>query len=117
MSTIDVRQYQTAEGRIPVSEWLCQLRDSAARARITARLDRLTEGLRGDWRSVGHGVSELRIDHGPGYRVYFAQHASTVVILLCGGDKGTQTKDIERAHAYWKDYKARSFTQCAVSRR
>lgn len=116
MNSIDVRQYQTAGGRIPVSEWLCQLRDTVARARITARLDRLAEGLRGDWRSVGGGVSELRIDHGPGYRVYFAQHATTVVILLCGGDKDTQAKDIERAHAYWKDYKARGITQCAVPR-
>lgn len=114
MSPIDVRQYQTTDGRIPVSEWLCQLRDTATRARIASRLDRLAEGLRGDWRSVGHGVYELRIDHGPGYRVYFAQHAFTVVILLCGGDKDTQARDIERAHGYWKDYKARSFTQRAV---
>ena len=116
MSPIDVRQYQTTDGRLPVSEWLHELRDSVARARITARLDRLGAGLRGDWRSVGCGVSELRIDHGPGYRVYFAQHASTVVILLCGGDKDTQSRDIERAHAYWKDYEARSLTQRAVSR-
>lgn len=116
MSPIDVRQYQTAEGRVPVSEWLCGLRDTVARDRITIRLDRLAAGLRGDWRSVGCGVTELRIDHGPGYRVHFAQHASTVVLLLCGGDKDTQTRDIERAHAYWKDYKARGFTQCAVAR-
>jgi putative addiction module killer protein len=110
MATIEIRQYQTEDGRIPVSDWLGELRDYLARARITARLDRLAAGLRGDWRSVGRGVSELRIDHGPGYRVYFAQHGRTVVILLCGGDKRTQAKDIEQAHAYWKDYKARSRT-------
>ena len=90
--------------------WLGRFRDRITRAQITARLDRLAIGLRGDWRSVGCGVSELRIDHGPGYRVYFAHHANTVVILLCGGDKRTQANDIEQAHAYWKDYKARNRT-------
>lgn len=116
MGPIEVRQYQTEDGRVPVAEWLDQFRDVVTRARITARLDRLAAGLRGDWRSVRHGVCELRIDHGPGYRVYFAQHAATIVILLCGGDKHTQAKDIEQAHAYWKDYKARRCTQCAVPR-
>ena len=106
----EVRQYQSTGGRVPLSEWLSRLNDVVTRARIIARLDRLTAGLRGDWRSVGHGVNELRIDHGPGYRVYFAQHGPTVVILLCGGDKHRQTKDIEQAHAYWKDYKARNRT-------
>lgn len=110
MNTVELRQYQTSDGRIPASEWLGQLRDGVARARITARLDRLSAGLRGDWRSVGGGVSELRIDHGPGYRVYFAPLGASVVILLCGGDKRTQAEDIEEAHAYWKDYKARSRT-------
>ena len=110
MSTIEVRQYRTQDGKVPVLEWLGRFRDRITRARITARLDRLTLGLRGDWRSVGGGVSELRIDYGPGYRVYFAQHANTVVILLCGGYKRTQAKDIEQAHAYWKDYKAHNRT-------
>ena len=110
MSTIEVRQYRTQDGKVPVLEWLGRFRDRVTRARITARLDRLALGLRGDWRSVGSGVSELRIDHGPGYRVYFAQHANTDVILLCGGDKRTQAKDIEQAHAYWKDYKAQNRT-------
>jgi putative addiction module killer protein len=71
-------------------------------------LDRLTEGLRGDWKRVGGGLGELRIDHGPGYRVYYGQQGKTLILLLCGGDKSTQAKDIERAHAYWKDYKTRS---------
>jgi putative addiction module killer protein len=117
MSTIEVRQYQTRDGRLPLSEWLDQLRDGVARARITARLDRLTAGLRGDWRAVGNGVSELRVDYGPGYRVYFAQQGATVVILLCGGDKRAQAKDIEQAHAYWKDYKARSRAERPLPRR
>ena len=105
---IELRQYQTTDGKVPFAEWLEGLRDSMARGRIIARLDRLVVGLRGDWRAVGGGVSELRIDHGPGYRVYYAQHGSKLIILLCGGDKSSQAKDIEQAHAYWKDYKERS---------
>jgi putative addiction module killer protein len=108
MATIEVRQYQAVDGRIPVAEWLDGLRDRAARHRIVARLDRLTEDLRGDWKSVGGGVYELRVDYGPGYRVYYAQDGVTLILLLCGGIKRTQDKDIEKAHAYWKDYKARS---------
>jgi len=72
-----------------------------------ARLDRLKAGLLGDWKSVGDGICELRIDHGPGYRVYYGQVGKTLILLLCGGDKSTQAKDIETANAYWKDYKAR----------
>jgi putative addiction module killer protein len=79
MSTLEIRQYQTRDGRIPVLEWLGSLRDGVARDHIVTRLDRLAAGLRGDWRSVRGGVSELRIDHGPGYRVYFAQHGNTVL--------------------------------------
>ena len=90
-----------------MAQWLSDLRDSAARARIVSRLDRLKAGILGDWKSVGEGVCELRIDYGPGYRVYYAQDGEALIILLCGGDKRSQAKDIERAHAYWKDYKAR----------
>lgn len=104
---MEVRQYQTAEGRKPLAEWLDGLRDRLARARIVGRLERLGLGVRGDWKSVGGGVCELRIDHGPGYRVYFGQDGDTLILLLCGGDKRTQAKDIEQAHGYWKDYKAR----------
>jgi putative addiction module killer protein len=107
MTTLEVREYQTAQGKIPLTEWLGGLRDGATRARIVARLDRLKVGLLGDWKSVGGGICELRIDHGPGYRVYYAQEGKTLILLLCGGDKSTQAKDIETAHAYWKDYKAR----------
>jgi len=102
-----VHQYQTADGRVPVSEWLDGLRDPRARARIVARLDRLSAGLLGDWSGVGESVCELRIDYGPGYRVYYAQDGKALILLLCGGDKRTQAKDIEKAHDYWKDYKVR----------
>jgi putative addiction module killer protein len=105
---LEVRQYQTARGRKPLAEWLAGLRDSATRARITARLDRLTAGLRGDWKNVGGAVCELRIDYGPGYRVYYAEGSSGLVLLLCGGIKRAQAKDIEKAHAYWKDFQERS---------
>lgn len=79
------------------SRWLESLRDRVARARIQARIIRLGLGNPGDVRSVGEGVSEMRIDYGPGYRVYFVQKGSELVILLAGGDKGTQSKDIKRA--------------------
>ena len=78
--------------------WLAGLRDRAAIARVLVRLDRLARGNPGDVRSVGSGVSELRIDYGPGLRVYYVQHGEVMVILLCGGDKATQSRDITRAH-------------------
>jgi putative addiction module killer protein len=105
---MEVRQYQTVDGKVPLIEWLDGLRDGTTRARIVARLDRLNAGLLGDCKSVGGGVSELRIDVGPGFRVYFAQAGKTLILLLCAGDKSTQARDIEKAHAYWKDYQARS---------
>jgi putative addiction module killer protein len=105
---MDVREYQTRNGRKPVKEWLDGLRDYRIRTRIVARLDRLRAGLKGDWKSVGGGICELRIDHGPGYRVYYGQDSETLIMLLCGGDKSTQRKDIEKAHVDWKDYKART---------
>jgi putative addiction module killer protein len=107
MADVEVRRYQTVEGRVPLSEWLDGLRDGRARARIVARVDRLSVGLLGDWKSVGDGVYELRIDYGPGYRVYYGQDGDILILLLSGGDKRTQRKDIEKAHGYWKDYNAR----------
>jgi putative addiction module killer protein len=89
----DVRR--TAE----FSAWLTGLRDVRARARITKRIDRLAGGNLGDSKPVGGGVSELRLDFGPGYRIYYARRGDVMVILLCGGDKGAQARDIERARA------------------
>ena len=88
---IDVRQTEA------FSKWLRELRDRQARARIQTRIDRLQLGLTGDVRSVGEGVSELRIDYGPGYRVYFVQRRKELVILLAGGNKRTQDRDIKTA--------------------
>jgi len=79
------------------SEWLQALKDSRAKARIAARTQRLAFGNPGDVRPVGEGVSELRIDYGPGYRVYYVQRGRVLIILLCGGDKSSQDKDIKLA--------------------
>ena len=83
-------------------DWMAGLRDSVARRRILQRIARLELGLLGDVKSVGSGIGELRIDHGAGYRVYFMRRGDELIILLCGGDKSTQTKDIERAKALAK---------------
>jgi putative addiction module killer protein len=83
--------------------WLRELRDIRARARIEARLLRLSHGNPGDVKPVGAGVSEMRIDYGPGYRVYFTRRGPLVVLLLYGGDKRTQDADIKRAIADWED--------------
>jgi putative addiction module killer protein len=79
--------------------WLFSLKDRIAKCRILARIDRLEMGNPGDTRSVGAPVVELRIDHGPGYRIYYVQRGDVLVILLCGGDKSTQERDIRAAHA------------------
>jgi putative addiction module killer protein len=84
---------------IEYSEWFDGLRDRQAQARINSRIRRLSLGNPGDVRPVGHGVSELRIEHGPGYRVYFVQHGAVLVVLLAGGDKRTQDRDIQTALA------------------
>jgi putative addiction module killer protein len=85
------------------SSWLAALRDSQARARIAARIRRLAFGNAGDVRAVGKGVSELRIHYGPGYRVYFVQRGTVLIVLLCGGDKSTQNRDVETAKRLAKE--------------
>jgi putative addiction module killer protein len=103
----EIQTYETLEDRSPFEEWLDTMRDSQGKAKIKARLQRLALGNLGDCKSVGEGVSELRIDFGPGYRVYFAEKGSTIVLLLCGGDKSTQERDIRKAKAYWTEYRSR----------
>ena len=101
----EIRLYETEQGEMPILSWLDSLRDRAARARIKKRLDRIELGNLGDYRSVGEGVFEFRIDHGPGYRIYFAQIDLVIVLLLCGGDKSTQDSDILQAKQFWADFK------------
>lgn len=84
--------------------WMKALKDIRARARIYARLDRVANGNFGDVKPVGSGISELRIAYGPGYRLYIAQRGATIVLLLCGGDKSTQRKDIQRAKEIAADF-------------
>ncbi|MGX1322692.1 putative addiction module killer protein [Bradyrhizobium sp. USDA 377] len=79
------------------SSWLNKLRDAFAKAKILIRIERLAKGNAGDVKPVGEGISELRIHHGAGYRVYFAQRGERLILLLCGGDKDSQDKDIENA--------------------
>jgi putative addiction module killer protein len=102
-----LRHYVAANGKRPFAEWLCSLPDRNAAARVQIRLERLRLGNFGDVRSVGKGLSELRIDVGPGYRVYFMVEGQSIVVLLCGGDKTTQQKDIRRAREYLADYRRR----------
>ena|SRR5579864_7597887 len=94
------------EGREPFTEWLNNLRDSAGRKRILARLSRLEQGNYGDYKPVGEGVRELRMFFASGYRVYFGEYGSCIVVLLCGGNKASQDNDIQQAKAYWKEYKS-----------
>jgi putative addiction module killer protein len=87
------------------SEWLDKLRDERARAKIIVRVRRLSLGNFGDVKQVGEGVGELRVDYGPGYRVYFARHGAQLIVLLCGGDKSSQVSDIKSAKAMAKKLK------------
>jgi putative addiction module killer protein len=105
---IDVRRYQRSNGSVPVSDWLGELRDARARAKLGIRFDRVSLGIFGDANSVGEGVLELRENIGPGYRVYLGRRGNALVILLCGGDKSTQDADIKRAKDYWQDWKRRN---------
>lgn len=105
---IEIRRYQTEEGRTPVSDWLRGLRDARARAQMEIRLRRLAAGNFGDCKPVGAGVLELRVDVVTGYRLYCGRHGQALVVLLCGGDKGSQAADIRLAKEFWADWKRRS---------
>lgn len=101
---VEVRKYRDRQGRVPFDDWLSRLRDRKAQRRIQLRIDRLSLGLEGDWKAVGGGVRELRVPEGPGYRVYYAWDGNVVVLLLCGGDKSTQSADVASAKAHWRAY-------------
>lgn len=103
----ELRLYVTGNGKVPYSLWLNSLRNTRARAVIRVRLNRVRLGNFGDCKTVGEGIMELRIDHGPGYRVYFGQLGQRIVLLLFGGDKSSQGRYIEKARAYWADYRRR----------
>lgn len=102
-----IQIYQTSNRESPFTIWLDYLNDINAKARILQRIDRIALGNFGDCEPVGEGVHELRIAYGPGYRIYFGNDGKQLVILLCGGTKRQQGKDIKKAKEYWEDYKAR----------
>lgn len=103
-----ITDYLTEDGRDPLKEWLAGLADRQARARVLVRMQRMAAGNFGDCRPLIGGVWELRIDHGPGYRIYYARAGAELLLLLIGGDKRKQQADIDMAVAYWKDWNRRN---------
>ena len=101
----EIQIYRTPDGRQPFTEWLESIPDTSTLDRIQARLERLEDSNLGDYQSVGEGIFELRLNFGPGYRIYFGQMGNTIVLLLCGGDKSSQARDIAYAKNCWLQYK------------
>ena len=99
-----IRYFVAANGRSPFADWFAEL-DGIARARVTRAITRLEQGNFGNVKAIGAGVLESKIDFGPGYRVYFGRDGDALVILLCGGTKRRQHRDIDAAYQYWHDYK------------
>ena len=106
-----VDAYRTSSGKEPFTEWLASIRDKTTRGRIEKRMDRVEDGNMGDYRRLGTNLYELRLDFGPGYRIYFSiyftESDSRTILILCAGDKSSQTRDIERAKEYSLDTKQR----------
>jgi putative addiction module killer protein len=107
---IEVRHFVSRAGKDVFDEWLSQLPDTRAQAKIASRINRLAAGNFGDCKSVRQGLCELRINWGPGYRIYYAMLGRVCVLLLCGGDKRKQSSDIDRGLEYLQDYKERTGT-------
>jgi putative addiction module killer protein len=103
----EIKVYINDSGRKPYDDWFASL-PMHVQIVVANRIDRVEQGNFGDTKPVGDGVNELRIDFGPGYRVYYGLDGRTVVLLLCGGDKKTQARDITQAKRYWNDYKENS---------
>jgi putative addiction module killer protein len=109
-SAIEIRHYVSRSGKDEFDDWLSELADPRAQAKIATRIDRIAVGNFGDCKSLGNGLHEIRIDWGPGYRVYYAMVGRACVLLLCGGNKRKQLSDIARTAEYLKDYKERTQT-------
>jgi putative addiction module killer protein len=107
-AVIEIRHYLSRAGKDVFDDWLSNLADARTQAKIAVRINRLSAGNFGDCKVLGGGLCELRIDWGPGYRVYYTMIGSACALLLCGGDKRTQSRDIDRALGYLKDYKERT---------
>ena len=104
---IDIEIYETVSGKRPFEIWIKDIKEINTRAKILTRLDRLQLGNFGDCKTIDEGVSELRIHYGPGIRIYYGKIGNKVILLLCGGDKGSQVRDIAKAKEYLKDYQSR----------
>jgi putative addiction module killer protein len=107
MDSVEIRHYLTAAGTDLYQRWLDELEDLRGRVAIQRRIDRVANGNFGDHQVCQDGVWELRIHFGPGYRVYYGREGETIVVLLCGGSKRTQSTDINKAIGYWLDYQQR----------
>lgn len=110
-TSMDVQLYVTEDEKKPFVIWIKKLKDKDACGRINARIARLRLGNFGDCKALGNGLWELRIDVGPGYRVYYGRAGEQLVLLLCGGDKRTQDADIATAKKHWVDYKSRELNK------
>lgn len=102
-----LKEYIASNGKNPFREWINSLRETKTQQIIDTRLNYVRRGTFGDCEPVGQGISELKIHHGPGYRIYFGQIGKTIVLLLCGGTKKTQSSDIQKAYQYWTEYRSR----------
>ena len=102
---IEIEMYETSKGKQPFAIWL-DIQEIHTRAKVLTRLDRLKLGNFGDCKTIGDGISELRIHYGPGIRIYYAKIGSKIILLLCGGNKASQVKDIKRAKEYLTDYQS-----------
>lgn len=100
-----IRKYECTDGRIPIDDWIRDIKSPVYKARLLKRLNKVQLGNLGDWANVGDGVFELREHFGKGYRIYYGIEKQTVILLLCAGDKFSQTKDIKLAKQYWQDFK------------
>lgn len=106
--TLTVHTYVLPDGKEPLEEWLADLKDKKGRARVRARINQMRGGNPGNFKMVATGIMEMKIDFGPGYRIYYAKVGDKIILLLCGGDKTTQNADIKRAIEYLSDYKRRT---------
>jgi len=107
MTEIVIKVYETPNGKRPFEEWIKDIRELHTRAKILTRIDRLKVGNFGDCKTLQDGVCELRIHYGPGIRIYYGKIEGKLILLLCGGDKGSQEKDIAKAKEYFKDFQKR----------
>ena len=104
---IEIELYKTTSGQCPFDDWFKNIQEMHTRAKILTRLDRLKLGNFGDCKSLGDRIAELRIYYGPGIRIYYSKIGRKVILLLCGGDKSSQAKDINKAKKYLKEYQSR----------